>query len=269
MSSTNKSRKTGFIVLGIVLALILALVAGEWYMRHSVANSIRDEIGTNTTGEAASVSFGATPLLLSIFTNQVSRVEIDTPSTVRISYPDGQRYPDVSGTPQSHILVTGLDVSGDSAVAGTLELETTINNDYLQAELQREFSQALNDSGAEPSSDLDALATSLLQNVIQVSSVSTDTGAGTLTIEFNDGLATVAVRPELSAGQLSFDDVQSTLLGLDLPAEVNESLAAAINSGLQLGNADLSFEKVEVQDNGLYVVISGTDVVLDEVDVSA
>lgn len=269
MSSTSRGRKTGLIALSILVVIAIIIGCGEFFLRRTVANEIRDEVGTNATGEEASVSFGATPLLWSSLTGNIPRVEIDTPSTVQISHPEGQNYPEVTGTPKSHIIVTDLDSKADPAVAGSLRLETTINNDYIQAELQREFSKSLEEQEDRSRTDLDAIANSLLQSVVHVSSVSTDTAAGTMTVEFNDGLATVTLTPEIDAGKLSFDDVQSTVLGLELPTEVNESLKAAINSGLELQDAGLTFEKAEVASNGMHVVISGNNVVLEEIDISA
>lgn len=267
MSSKSQGRKIGTIVIAIIL--ILAIIVGllEALTRKNIANEIREEIGTNATGEQADVSFGSNLLLLSYFTGTIPQVEINTPSTVQITYPDGQAYPEVTGTPKSKISVTDLKKEGDTEVAGTVRLETTINDDYIQAQLQREFSLALGGESTTSDDALTSFTNSFLQSLVEVTSVSTDAGADTMTVELNDGLATITLTPSVENGKLTFNDVQSTILGLELPTEVNEALATAISSGVQLDDAGLSYEKAEIQDDGIFVVISGTNVVFNNLDI--
>lgn len=250
MAKTGK--RTGAIIVVLLLVVAALLIGGEFAMRKSVANQLRDEVGTSAQGDQADVDFGASPLLLSVFTKNIPNVSVYTPSTVAIGADNS-----ITGNPETTMDITDLDISDqDAPIAGHLRMNPLLTTDYLLATIQQATTQSSQDQ---------SFFDSIIQSMVKVTDMSTNPESNTLDIEFTDGAGSMSLVPVINDGRLTFDATNIKVLGVDLP----ETATEALTQGLRENNAatvqGLDVTSVKVTENGLDLVLEGDNVNLKEI----
>jgi LmeA-like phospholipid-binding len=191
------------LILVIVTALgVAGLIGGELYARHR-ADSVVAAATECVVQDQAKVSFGPSPFLLQHLTGHYRDISIHTA---------GHQIRDAKGmTADININDVDLHGSGDSkGTIGALDATITWTSDGIKQTVQ---------NGVPLVGGL-------------VSSVSTDTSAGT--IEFNGamGLGSVTVKPAVAGSGLSLQVVKVTAMGATLPHETAQSALDTFTSGL-------------------------------------
>ncbi|MBH5299998.1 DUF2993 domain-containing protein [Corynebacterium silvaticum] len=268
MSKTIGSRISK-LILTIIIALLVLLLLAEFGLRWTVSKQLKDAVGSNSTGQEASISFGPTPLLFSAVTRNVPHVTIDSPSTVSIKHPgDANAVPEVTGTPQSFINVDSLNIADpDNPVAGSLSLRTTLTDDYLLAVLQKSIAenQTRQPAPAEGTgNDLGALAGAFLQQLIQVTGITSNPTDGTVKVDITGGAANLTLKPEAIDGRLSFTATNASLLGVELPSTVSDALTKGLRDQASAMAGNLMIKSVEVVDHGVKIEVVGDNINLNE-----
>lgn len=268
MSKTIGSRISK-IILTIIVALVVLLLLAEFGLRWTISKQLKDSVGSNSTGQEASISFGPTPLLFSAITQNVPHVNIESPSTVNIKHPgDANAVPEVTGTPQSFINVNSLNISDpDNPVAGSLSLRTTLADDYLLAVLQKSIAENQKHQAAPTEgegNDLGALAGAFLQQLIQVTGITSNPADGTVKVDITGGAANLTLKPEAIDGRLSFTATNASLLGVELPSTVSDALTQGLRDQANTMTGSLTIKSVEVVEHGITIEVAGENVNLNE-----
>lgn len=259
-SSSRSSRRPLGILLGVVIAIVVILLAAELITRFIVgrqlADSYQDRLAVQgvTTDESPSVSFGTSPLLLSLFTQRVGYAEIETPDTLQYGGDSGTT---ISGQPPSTITLNDLDISDrDNPVAGHLAARAELSDDFLLATAQSAL------SGQD--------ATGLLQSFVSVTGVTSS--CGTVTVTFNEGLASVVLDPIATNDGLFFEVTETNVAGINLPDQVSTLLSDAVTKGV---NAQLSklgtlhVTETSVEEGSVFATVEGDNVNLNELGQAA
>lgn len=268
MSKTIGSRISK-IILTIIVALVVLLLLAEFGLRWTISKQLKDSVGSNSTGQEASISFGPTPLLFSAITHNVPHVNIESPSTVNIKHPgDANAVPEVTGTPQSFINVNSLNISDpDNPVAGSLSLRTTLADDYLLAVLQKSIAENQKHQTAPTEgtgNDLGALAGAFLQQLIQITGITSNPADGTVKVDITGGAANLTLKPEAIDGHLSFTATNASLLGVELPSAVSDALTQGLRDQANAMTGNLTIKSVEVVEHGITIEVAGENVNLNE-----
>ena len=237
--------KTTKVVLAILAVLLLLLAAGEFALRTTVSNQIKSSMG-----EEASISFGATPLMSSLITKNVPHVEISSPSTIAIQESNP---PQISGNPEVHISITDLDISNpEAAIASHMEMRPVLGRQYLLATIQQSLT---------PHEQADAgYLQSVLQAIIQVTDLQPVAHEGVLRVEFSGGAGTLDLRPVVVDEGLGFEATNVSLMGFDLPGVVADGLTQGLRGQAQQLGAGLEVRQASVTDEGMELVLVGSQV---------
>ncbi|MCK7642464.1 DUF2993 domain-containing protein [Corynebacterium sp. P6145] len=266
-SPVIKKRGSGWwkILIGVVLALFVILLVAEVALRMFVTRELESDFVEQSaatdaaTDETPEIGFGPAPLLLSIATGTIPTVNMSTPSTLRITHPDGAGSEvDISGMPASDIRITDLALRNpDGPIAGHIVVETDISDDMMLAQVQAAMQEQ---TGAGD----DGLAAALLQNLVKVTDITAVPESGTLDIEFTDGAAHVVIRPSAVDGQLQIEATETRLFGFALPGEVTGVISNALRSGAADIGDGMNVDAVSVRPNGMHLELSGDDINLNE-----
>lgn len=249
----------------IVLLAVVAEVGLRWYIGGQVNAQFHEEVANQGVSEApdADVAFGAKPLVLGLVASSVPQAEINLPETLRITQPQNDPAPQIAGTPAVHVTARGLDVSHPKdPVAQDFRATTRLPEDFLLAVVQQGLAEAaLGGSGSSEGNFIGGL----LRQLIKVTNVTADKTAGALDIEFTNGAAVLTMRPELDDGWVTFRVTNTTLFGIELPAEVSKQISAALE-GVVREQAELArplvIEDVRIIDDAAVVTVYGEDVAL-------
>lgn len=268
MSKTIGSRISKLILTIIVVLMVLLLLA-EFGVRWSISKQLKDAVGSNSTGQEASISFGPTPLLFSAVTQNVPSVTIESPSTVNIKHPGGANaVPEVTGTPQAFINVDSLNISDpDNPVAASLSLRTTLADDYLLAVLQKSIAENQTHQPAPTEgkdNELGALAGTFLQQLIQVTGITSNPADGTVKVDITGGAAKLTLKPEAVDGRLSFTATNASFLGVELPSTVSDALTKGLRDQASTMAGNLKIKSVKVVEHGVTIEVDGENVNLNE-----
>lgn len=261
----RRGNKAVKILVTVVVVILLLLAAAEFglrfYLKGQIADEMRDssaEQGIELSGDP-DVSFGSSPMLLGLAQGKLSRVTVDLPSSLNISYEDSDRSkPVVTGQPAATMNAKDMEITGDDPVIGDLTLDTVLPQDYLLAVLQKSMSE----DGGEPAAD-DGGAGDLLSGLIQITGVTTNEETGTLDIEISSGLATLSMTPSVTDGKMSFEVADMKILGMSMPdslvGDLSDSLTQTVEETENLEVTDAS-----VTADGLKVRLHGTDMKVDD-----
>ena len=261
----RRGNKAVKILVTVVVVILLLLAAAEFglrfYLKGQIADEMRDssaEQGIELSGDP-DVSFGASPMLLGLAQGKLSRVTVDLPSSLNISYEDSDRSkPVVTGQPAATMNAKDMEITGDDPVIGDLTLDTVLPQDYLLAVLQKSMSE----DGGDPAAD-DGGAGDLLSGLIQITGVTTNEETGTLDIEISSGLATLSMTPSVTDGKMSFEVADMKILGMSMPdslvGDLSDSLTQTVEETENLEVTDAS-----VTADGLKVRLHGTDMKVDD-----
>jgi hypothetical protein len=183
------------IVIGLVAA---GLLAGELYARHR-AESVVAAATKCVVHDEASVSFGATPLLLQLATGHYRNISIHTA---------GNRIGNARGM-KADVRIDDVRLDGDAmGTVGALDAVITWSADGMRQSIQE--------------------AIPLLRGL--VTEVQTNPDDGTITLRGN--LGSVSTKPQVTDGLVTLQVVDATGLGLLLPSEMVQSALDAFTTRL-------------------------------------
>lgn len=242
--TTTKGSRVGKVSLIIVLIVVILLAVAEFGLRAMMSQQLKE-----STSPEASISFGASPLLVGIATKNLPSVTIDTP--------------EMGESPRSHITMKNLDIhNSDAPIAEQLELETTLSDAYLLAAMQNGLAENTAPKPAAGELDLG----SLLQSIVKVTAVTTQPAEKNITIEFTDGAASLQLKPVVDNGSLGFEAVNANLLGFDLPQSVSDALTQQLSK--QAGDSlhNMTISNVDVIEGGMNLTLNGNNVNLAELE---
>jgi LmeA-like phospholipid-binding len=203
------------IVIGLVAA---GLLAGELYARHR-AESVVAAATECVVQDNASVSFGATPLLLQLATGHYRNISIRTA---------GNRIGNARGM-KADVRIDDVRLDGDADAMGTvgaLDAIITWSIDGIRQSIQ------------EAISPLRGLVTGVQAN--------SDDG----TIKLQGNLGSVTTKPQVTDGRVALQVVDVTGLGLLLPSEMVQSALDAFTTHLTENlPLDIHADSVQVADD--------------------
>lgn len=249
----------GKVLLGIVLIIVILLFAAELGLRMMISNQLKQDY-ESAGGQSASISFGASPLLLGLAQGELGHVEITAPDSLVAQWNQDKTEVEIVGTPQLHTVLEGLSLTDpDNPTAKSMQMETRISNEGLHAMLV----QGMNENQSEAPNDF---AAGILKQLVKVTGVSTKAATNTITVEFTDGAATIDLQPQVGDGTVKFTASNTSLFGVELPAGVSDALTQALDQGVnQLGTNGLNVDTIQVEDGGVLVAMSGNNVNLAEI----
>lgn len=269
-----RTSKLGKTLLGIIVGVIVLLLVAEFGLRWYIGKQLGDQMQASSTGEKASVSFGASPLILGMATGKIPEVTVDSPSTVTITAGTAGEAPTITGQPESHVTMKDLDfAANDNATAGSVDMVTTMTDEYLLAVVQRQMAD--NNSGATGTTlngatgdqlDLGALAGQLIQRLVTVTGITSDPANGTVDVQITNGAAALTLRPQAQDGKLTFTAENASIFGVSLPTEVSDALTQGFSQKLQEIGPGLSLADVTVVDGGVQIHVVGTNVPLSSLE---
>ncbi|HJC84138.1 MAG TPA: DUF2993 domain-containing protein [Candidatus Corynebacterium faecigallinarum] len=267
------------VLISVVAVLVILLVIAEFGVRAYAKNTVVDEIrssleeGGTELSEDPSVSFGASPLLLGLVQGKIPSMSATMPSTVEVSYEDGdQSRPVITGQPAVEMDAKNISVSGESMLIDDLTLDTTMPPEMLLAELQKSEAAGGAEDGEDgeqaQNSEDDNPFSGALDNLISITDVAMNTGENTLDFEISGGLATLSMVPEVTEGTLSMSLSDVKIFGMSLPQSVAESLSDQLESTVNEASEELTVKSAEVTEDGLKIRLHGTQINMDEIDTS-
>jgi hypothetical protein len=211
------------IVIGLVAA---GLLAGELYARHR-AESVVAAATECVVQDEASVSFGATPLLLQLATGHYRNISIHTA---------GNRIGNARGM-KADVRIDDVRLDGDAmATVGALDAVITWSADGMRQSIQE--------------------AIPLLRGL--VTGVQTNPDDGTITLRGN--LGSVSTKPQVTDGLVALQVVDATGLGLLLPSEMVQSALDAFTTRLTENYPrGIHADSVQITDDGVTAHYSTRD----------
>lgn len=277
---SNTSNSFLKVILGVIAVVVVLLLIAEFGLRWFIGNQLANEVEAQEGDEKASISFGAQPLLWGIATQNISNVEIDTPNSVNITYPDASEIPEISGAPKTTITMQNLDMSDPNApVAGHLIMNTTATDEFLLATIQREMAMAQQQNQPQAPQgnpfengelNLEELAGGFLQNLIKITDIRSNAANGTVEVQITNGAAALTLRPEVSNGQMGFIAENASLFGFDLPKGVSDALTKALSDGMgDTTGTGMTITNANVVDGGINLIMEGDNVNLQEIQHSS
>lgn len=211
------------IVIGLVVA---GLLASELYARHR-AESVVAAATECVVHDKASVSFGATPLLLQLATGHYRNISIHTA---------GNRIGDTRGM-KADVWIDDVRLHGDAVgTVGALDAMITWSVDGMKQSIQ------------------DAITP--LRGL--VTGVQTNPDDGTIKLQGN--LGSVTTKPQVTGGRMALQVVDVSGLGLLLPTEIVQSALDAFTTQLTDGYPlDIHADSVQITDDGVTAHYSTRD----------
>lgn len=236
-------------LVGILVALLVLVLVAEFALRWFIGNELRSSFEEQaaadgvTVQEDPSISFGATPLVLSAVRGIVPDVEITTPSTLQVTDQD------VLGQPGAHVTLTDLDIRDrENPVAAHMVTTTEVPVEFLLATVRK----SIQEEGAGG-------------GIIQVSDLRANPAEGTLDLEFNGGAAVLNLIPRPVDGQLTFEAAGASLFGFALPQQVSDLITRGLQEGVREQAGEFRIDAFDVIDGGARLRLSGENVALSEV----
>jgi hypothetical protein len=211
------------IAIGLVAA---GLLASELYARHR-AESVVVAATECVVHDEASVSFGATPLLLELATGHYRNISIHTA---------GNRIGNARGM-KADVWIDDVQLDGDAmGTVGAVDAMITWSADGMKQSIQ------------------DALTP--LRGL--VTEVQTNPDGGTIKLQGNVG--SVTTKPQITDGRVALQVVDVTGLGLLLPSETMQSALDAFTTHLTENYPlDIHADSVQITDNGVTAHYSSRD----------
>ncbi|MGP6174779.1 LmeA family phospholipid-binding protein [Corynebacterium sp. A21] len=254
------------VLVGILVVILILLVVAELGLRWFIGDQLRSTFEADaqeqgiTLEEDPSISFGTTPLVFSVLGRNIPQLEMTTPSTLQIDYPDGPNsIPEVNGSPSATVAITDLDIADpNNPVAGTMNTTTEIPDDMILAMIQQST------AASQEGSDATDFGAAIMQELIKITDVSAQPDTNTIDVEFTGGAAVLSVEPRVENGELRFQATGASLFGFDLPEQVTGMITAALEEGMQDATGDMEITEFTVIDGGIRVSIRGENLPLSE-----
>lgn len=224
-------KKRTLLIVGLVLALIVVggLAGGEAYARRTVENCISSQFESQM-GSKIDVSFGAKPMLLTMFDNKVGSVTVDS---------DDSKFGPAVGM-VVHATFHDIEVQDQGRAGGTIgssEAEVTWSNDGIVKTL----------GGL-------------------VSGATSDPSSGTLSFNVLGGLAQLQVKPKIVGDKVEVETMSAALLGFGLPTDLVSGIVDLMTESLQSYPMGLQPTKVQVTSDGLHISLKGGKTTLETTD---
>lgn len=248
------------VFISLALVAVLLVIAAEFGLRWMISDQMKKDFvaqGTTTSAEP-SISFGPTPILLSQITGMIPQVDVETPSTVQISEgSDGA--PRVDGAPATKISIEDLNIKDNAnPTAGHLEVNTELPEDFLLAQAQASMAaQTAKQQGGD-------FASQLIKGLVKITKVDALAAEQAVKVEFTDGAATLTLRPTLEDGALKFKAEDASLLGMNLPSQVTDTLTTAMERQATELSGLLKVDQLQVEDTKISLRLVGDNVPLNE-----
>ena len=258
----KRKNRAGIIVLVILLIVALLAVAAEFgvraYLKDQMVSTIKEQAAANGVSieQDPEVSFGASPVLLGLLTSKIGQLNMTVPSSLDVSYPDGDKTkPEVKGNPE--IIVHGRDLKIDqnnteNMTVGDLTVNVTMPSELILAEAAKAAEQNAGD------------ASNPLQGVLTVTDVTPNTEEQVLEFEIADGLVGVKMKPIIDNGNMTFEVEGAQLFGFNLPEAFVNAIRDQLSTQAQSIGGNLHFKQVEVTADGVKMELNGQDVNLQE-----
>lgn len=213
------SRRTLVIALvTVVVLLAAALVGGEAYARHTVANCISSQFEREMDSKI-DVGFGTKPVLL--------------------TWMDGS-------LPQ-------LDVTSDGAKFGPA-VGMQVEADFNDVQLADNGGGTIGSSAAHVTWTNEGISETLKGLVSQVRS---SEATGDLTMGMIGGIAQMQLRPEIQDSKVDVQMRSAEILGIGIPNDLAQSVVDMVSEGFQNYPLGLEPTAVEVTDAGVEVELAG------------
>ncbi|NNH74763.1 DUF2993 domain-containing protein [Nocardia uniformis] len=209
-------------MIGLVVAVlaVAGLAGGEAYARRTVERCISSQF-EQEMGSKIDVSFGAKPMLITMFDNKVSSVTVDS---------DDSKFGPAEGM-VVHAVFNDIEVVDQGRGGGTVGSST-----------------------AEVTWSNDGIAKTLSGLVTGVQSNPAD---NTLTFAVLGGLAGLTVKPQVAGDRVEVTTEAASLLGFGLPTALVEDIVDLMAQSLQSYPMGLQPTKVQVDSDGLHVSLAG------------
>ncbi|WP_306363144.1 DUF2993 domain-containing protein [Nocardia sp. CC227C] len=219
-SSWMRGRTLLVVAVVVALLAIAALAGGEAYARRTVENCITSQF-EQEMGSRIDVSFGAKPMLITMFDGKVSSVTVNS---------DDTKFGPAVGM-VVHAKFNDIEVVDNGRGGGTIgssSADVTWSNDGIAQTL----------GGL-------------------VSGVQSNPTTDTLTFAVLGGLAGLEVKPQVVGDKVEVTTEAASLLGFGLPTDLVEGIVNLMAESLQSYPMGLQPTEVQVTDSGLRVLLAG------------
>jgi hypothetical protein len=218
LSRVRLRNPLSIVLIAVIGLLAASLLASELYARHRAESEVAAATEC-VVQDKASVSFGATPLLLQLATGHYRNISIHTA---------GNRIGNARGM-KADVRIDDVRLDGDAGAMGTvgaLDAMITWSADGMKQSIQE--------------------AIPLLRGL--VTGVQTNPDDGTIKLQGN--LGSVTSKPQVTDGRVALQVVDVTGLGLLLPSEMVQSALDAFTTHLT-ENYPLDIHADSVQITGI------------------
>lgn len=223
---TSKRTRIALIAALVVGALVVALIAGEMYARHTVKTCMSSQFESEL-GTKVDVGLSAKPMLLQMVDKDVPYVSID---------------------------------SDDSSFGPAKDMKVHAEVHDVKIDQTAQSSGSIGSSTA----DIDWSTQGILATVQAqsfgglVSAVTASEADGTLTFDVGPaGLAKLTVRPDVQGNTVNLETTNAEILGLGLPTDLVDGIVKTIGDSLQTYPLGMSPKSVTISDTGLKMSLAG------------
>lgn len=216
-------------IVVLVLLLVVALAGGaEAYLRHRVTTCLAQSVST-AVGGSVDVGLSPRPLLLTLVDGTVPYLTVDSDNAA-FGAPGRPQITDL----RFRSRFDGLHLPGSDGSVGYVDRST--------ATIDWPVSSISSTVRAQSFGGL----------VTQVT-----TEQDTLRVQFLGGVGSVAVRPVVRSDRIAIETVDARVLGVGIPANVVQQLVALLSGKLAAFPLGLEPTSVQVNDDGLEVMLAG------------
>lgn len=261
----KKKHKGLRILLSIVVVLVLLIALAEFgmraYLKDQIANGVKEqaaESGVELASEPKA-NFGKSSVLLGMLTQNIGELNMEVPSSLDISYEDGDKSrPVVNGNPE--VKFEGRDVKienqGEQMIVGELTMNTSIPSELMLAQVAKSTAQQGGSGGG-------------MEGLVTITGVKPNEEDQTLEFEITHGLATMKMKPVVENGKMRFDVEGAQLFGMDLPESLKNSVQDSLSQdAVGMEDTNLEFKNVHVTSEGMDVEMYGRNVDMKEMSQS-
>ncbi|KAA0022320.1 LmeA family phospholipid-binding protein [Antrihabitans cavernicola] len=223
---TSKRNRVVLIAMLVVGALVVALIAGELFARHTVKNCMSDQFKSEL-GTQVDVGLSAKPMLLQMIDKDVPYVTID---------------------------------SDDSSFGPAKDMKVHAKVQDVKIDQTAQSSGSIGSSTANIEwSDQGILSTVQSQSFGGLVSGVTSSGTdGTLTFDVGPaGLAKLTVRPQVQGSTVNLETVNAEILGLGLPTDLVDGIVKTVGDSLQTYPLGMTPKELNITDAGLTMSLAG------------
>lgn len=269
-TKAKKSGKGWKIAAAIVAVLMLLLAAGEFgtraFMSNQITNSVKEEAAESGLDleQDPNVSFGPRPILLGLAAGSIPHMDMTIPSTLDVSYEnDDPSRPVVKGNPPVHLVADDLkiDDESDNMIMGEVTITTNIPKELMLAQAQKGGESSEETEGAQGGTEL-----GFLENLFRVTGIEPNLEHQAMEFQIGGGIAKLRLKPVVDGSTLRFEVDSAEFLSFEIPGSFVDSIKGSLEDAAVEGiGGGLEFQSVSVTQDGMELVLHGTDVDMKEV----